>query len=109
MSYQKYRSELLEKYNYCCAWCGQTHDLQIDHVKTRFSGGGDQIENLQMLCRRCNCTKSKYVLPKLKPRQPQLDAAKCERRKMILRRVIMPFRRTQNASIFVPKKLALGK
>lgn len=109
MSYQKYRSELLEKYNYCCAWCGDMSSLQIDHVQTQFSGGTDQLENLQILCKRCNCTKGKYVLPKLKPRQPQLDRFKCERRKMVLRRVVMPFRRTQNPYFFVPKKVALGK
>jgi 5-methylcytosine-specific restriction endonuclease McrA len=104
MAYQKYRAKLLKEYNYCCAWCGETQNLHIDHVKTQFSGGGDDYENLQMLCSSCNCTKNKWVLPKLKPREPATDRAKMLRRKMVFRKLIMPFRRTYDPKFYTPKK-----
>ena len=104
MAYQKYRAKLLEKYNYCCAWCGTDDRLQIDHVKTQMSGGGDDYENLQMLCPSCNCLKRQFTLPKLKPRQPSNCEKKSLRRRRILRDMIMPFRRTYDYKFYIPKK-----
>jgi 5-methylcytosine-specific restriction endonuclease McrA len=104
MAYQKYRARLLKDYNYCCAWCGETQNLHIDHVETQRSGGGDNYNNLQILCQSCNCSKNKWVLPKLPPRQPATDLAKCYRRKMVFRKAIMPFRRKYDYRFFTAKK-----
>ena len=105
MAYQKYRAALLKKYNHCCAWCGDVHGLQIDHVQTQSTGGGDNFDNLQILCASCNCTKRQWVLPKLDPREPQLNRGKIHRRRMALRRRIMPHRRQHGTpALFVPKK-----
>lgn len=104
MAYQKYRARLLKDYNYCCAWCGTGERLQIDHVQTQMSGGGDEYENLQMLCPSCNCLKRQFVLPKLKPRQPATDSATAYRRRQILRKMIMPFRRRYDYRFYTPKK-----
>ena len=105
MAYQQHRAALLKKYNHCCAWCGAVHGLQIDHVQTQSTGGGDQFDNLQILCASCNCTKRQWVLPKLEPREPQLDRGKIHRRRMALRRRIMPHRRKYGTpALFVPKK-----
>jgi len=105
MAYQKYRAALLKKYNHCCAWCGTVHNLQIDHVQTQSTGGGDNFDNLQILCGSCNRFKSKWVLPKLEPREPQLDQGKIRRRQHALRYKIMPHRRNFGAvGTFLPKK-----
>ncbi len=43
-----------------CAYCGQTHRmryLEIDHKYPFSRGGGDEIENLQLLCIPCNMRK----------------------------------------------------
>lgn len=40
-----------------CGVCGQTHDLQLDHVIPRFAGGLTTKENAQTLCRKCNRQK----------------------------------------------------
>jgi hypothetical protein len=49
----------------CCQWrdpktnqlCGSRFQLQIDHIKSRWRGGGNEIENLQLLCSAHNRLK----------------------------------------------------
>lgn len=41
-----------------CVLCGATEDLQIDHIHPQGRGGGDEPENLRVLCRTCNCRKA---------------------------------------------------
>lgn len=46
---------------YCggrCVRCSSAESVQKDHIKLVARGGSDSIENLQPLCRRCNCGKS---------------------------------------------------
>lgn len=40
-----------------CFYCGAKKPLQIDHIIPRAKGGSDDIENLQLLCARCNRVK----------------------------------------------------
>ena len=53
--------KLKEKYNYCCAYCGQLNckdnPLQIDHMIPLSKGGAHVIDNLLPACRKCNLTK----------------------------------------------------
>ncbi len=46
-----------------CRWCGSAHDLQYDHIVPYSLGGkSDDVENIQLLCGRCNRIKSnRYV------------------------------------------------
>ena len=37
-----------------CLRCGTTESLEIDHIKSRFHGGGHEEGNLQTLCKTCN-------------------------------------------------------
>jgi len=41
-----------------CVRCGGASDLQFDHLIPLSRGGGDQAENIQLLCRSCNLAKS---------------------------------------------------
>lgn len=60
------KRELFEKHQ-CCQWrnqksnqiCGSTFQLQTDHVLPLWAGGGNEPENLQVLCSRHN--KLKYL------------------------------------------------
>jgi hypothetical protein len=51
------RREVYERDGWACRHCGGTDDLTLDHVVPRSRGGGDEIENLQTLCRPCNSRK----------------------------------------------------
>jgi 5-methylcytosine-specific restriction endonuclease McrA len=45
-----------------CQRCSSTKDLQYDHVIPYSMGGDNSVENIQLLCRRCNAAKSnRYV------------------------------------------------
>ncbi len=40
-----------------CKKCNRTNDLGIDHIIPLSKGGGDELNNLQLLCRWCNSRK----------------------------------------------------
>lgn len=40
-----------------CVRCGATTDLHFDHIIPFSRGGGDDAENIQLLCRTCNLAK----------------------------------------------------
>ena len=42
---------------FCCAICGGASSLEIDHVVAVINGGNNDIVNLQLLCKSCNCKK----------------------------------------------------
>lgn len=40
-----------------CAYCGSDRDLTLDHIVPRSRGGSNCVENLQVLCMKCNTTR----------------------------------------------------
>ena len=52
------RNMLLAISGYKCQKCGSRESLEIDHVVPHSWGGSSGMENLQVLCRRCNREKS---------------------------------------------------
>jgi len=45
-----------------CVRCGTDEDLQFDHVIPVAKGGGNSIENVQVLCGDCNRVKSDSIV-----------------------------------------------
>ena len=43
--------------NHRCVKCGSTKNLEIHHIIPHARGGSNRLENLQLLCRRCNRMK----------------------------------------------------
>ena len=56
-NYNKIFKCLLKKYNFKCVYCGEKENLSIDHIKPVKLGGGDELNNLQILCKSCNSKK----------------------------------------------------
>jgi len=54
---EKLRNKLLKKYKYKCVKCGNTKNLQIDHIKPFSLGGETKLKNLQILRKNCNSKK----------------------------------------------------
>lgn len=44
-----------------CVDCGDTESLEFDHIIPHSKGGATSVENLQLLCRPCNRTKSNKI------------------------------------------------
>ena len=54
-------NQVIQKYNGCCAYCGKSviNDFEIDHKIPLFRGGGNEINNLALSCKKCNSSKGK--------------------------------------------------
>ena len=61
--------QILMRDEFTCRLCGSskrtdgTFDWHIDHIKPRIKGGLTVLENLQVLCSRCNLLKGDLELP----------------------------------------------
>lgn len=44
-----------------CVMCGSTQDLEFDHIIPFSRGGAHSLNNLRILCRNCNRTKSSHI------------------------------------------------
>lgn len=44
-----------------CVYCGSTENLQLDHIIPFSKGGASTLENLQLLCQKCNIGKSNHI------------------------------------------------
>lgn len=65
------REQVYKKYNGKCAYCGheiEYKDMQIDHIKPKYLGGKDDINNLQPSCRACNFYKQTFNEEKFRQR-----------------------------------------
>lgn len=57
--------QLIENSDNSCAICGEKFDennhLDIDHIIPLTAGGTNELENLQLVCRKCNIKKSNIL------------------------------------------------
>jgi 5-methylcytosine-specific restriction enzyme A len=50
-------SRLARKIQPWCSRCGTNKDLTADHILSLENGGSNIIENIMILCRKCNSSK----------------------------------------------------
>lgn len=55
------RSEVWYRDDGKCVMCDATDYLEFDHIIPRSKGGATSVNNLQLLCRRCNSQKSDRI------------------------------------------------
>lgn len=48
------RKQVCQRDGNRCVQCGSLDNLTIDHILPRAVGGGNELSNLQLLCRHCN-------------------------------------------------------
>lgn len=53
---------LVERYRGCCAYCGRSGRMTMDHVVPLSRGGRHSIGNLLPACRTCNSSKRQRLL-----------------------------------------------
>jgi 5-methylcytosine-specific restriction enzyme A len=57
ISQQEIRVMVFGRDNYRCRLCPSGENLQVDHIIPVAAGGSNEPDNLQTLCRSCNCSK----------------------------------------------------
>lgn len=61
--FERNKSELLRSHSGRCFYCEQESDaFEIDHVLPVVRGGGDNLENLVVACRKCNRSKGSKLV-----------------------------------------------
>lgn len=60
------RARIYARDQYQCVACGTNKSLQVDHIHPVSRGGGDEPENLQTLCQRCNASKGTKTMDEWK-------------------------------------------
>lgn len=48
------KKQVKDRDGHKCLCCGETRRLEIDHIVARYFGGGNELSNLQTLCKSCN-------------------------------------------------------
>jgi len=51
------RQAVLIRDNNRCVKCGSQKDLQFDHILAIANEGSNEVDNVQLLCKRCNLDK----------------------------------------------------
>lgn len=68
-SLKRFKRPLFAKQNGKCAGCKRSYELKdftIDHIKSLKKKGGDEFENLQLLCSNCNSLKGGGTMAELR-------------------------------------------
>ena len=60
--YAQWYRQLVDSFGECCANCGATETLVLDHIIPIAKGGRSTLDNLQLLCAICNRIKGKLVI-----------------------------------------------
>jgi 5-methylcytosine-specific restriction endonuclease McrA len=58
----KRKHQLIEKFGEVCLNCGTQEKILVDHIVSRFHGGTNNLDNLQLLCNPCNFRKGTKVI-----------------------------------------------
>ena len=76
-----------------CKGCGKKFDsrnLTVDHIRAFSKGGGERLNNLQLLCGACNSLKGDGTMAQLKRKLGQQGVVKSSSRKVSSARKTKP-------------------
>ena len=66
------RRQAVERSGYRCERCGNTGRLEVHHKQRIADGGTDELDNLEVLCRKCHFAAHKHK-PRAFKTQPRLE------------------------------------
>ena len=69
------KREILERYGSCVV-CGSTHQLEVEHRRGLQNGGGNEDENLSVLCHECHVEKTAMDRSLRRQRNKQVKASR---------------------------------
>ena len=59
-----------------CQCCGGYEDLEYDHISPYSCGGSNKVSNIQLLCRKCNLSKSNSCYCKIHNKKVGINCCK---------------------------------
>jgi 5-methylcytosine-specific restriction endonuclease McrA len=69
-------NQRFHRFDHCCAYCGASGDMQIEHVKPISQGGLHHISNIVPACLSCNYAKHADPMERWYRSQPFFDPAR---------------------------------
>ena len=80
-SQSRYVSETTKKVVYSrdggvCQCCGNDKQLEYDHISPYSCGGSSEVSNIQLLCRKCNRSKSNSCYCKIHKKKIGINCCK---------------------------------
>lgn len=69
-------NQRFHRFDHCCAYCGASGDMQIEHVKPISQGGLHHISNIVPACLSCNYAKHTDPMEQWYRSQPFFDPAR---------------------------------
>ena len=69
-------NQRFHRFDHCCAYCGASGDVQIEHVKPISQGGLHHISNIVPACLSCNYAKHTDPMERWYRSQPFFDPAR---------------------------------
>ena len=71
-------NQRFHRFDHCCAYCGASGDMQIEHVKPISQGGLHHISNIVPACLSCNYAKHTDPMEQWYRSQPFFDPARLD-------------------------------
>ena len=90
---QEQYGRLLQIRPQCCVACGTMYDLSFDHIVSRYLGGSDDDDNIQIYCTSCNSSKGPSADPYWRrdfyfDQLPQLDSCRALQRLFVFDKIL---------------------
>lgn len=57
----KIKRQVFRRDHGACVKCGSKLNIQYDHILPFSKGGNNELENIQLLCAKCNIKKGDYI------------------------------------------------
>ena len=110
-SLRNMRTDILNKLGKKCINCENDKELQLDHIIPKSKGGTDDIENIQVLCKKCNTIKNNNVAQRITQQknvacntETEIEKEKEKRKKEIIKKEKLRYGKFENVLLTTQEK-----